>query len=47
MKALSLIVVLAGLAACGVDGPPVSPSEAERTGLNVSGSVGIGIGARR
>ena len=38
------------LAACGVDGPPVRPSEAraERQGtvVTIGGSVGVGIGGR-
>jgi predicted small lipoprotein YifL len=45
MRALVLLLAL-GLTACGVDGPPVPPSEVEdepRTGITVTGSAEFGI----
>ena len=46
---IRLLPLLLLLSACGVDGPPVPPREAEtavRPGLTVSGSVGAGISRR-
>ncbi|CUH39749.1 hypothetical protein JSE7799_02477 [Jannaschia seosinensis] len=42
------LALTAWLAACGVDGPPVPPSQVEdeaapRTGPVISGSVGMGV----
>ena len=38
------------LSACGVDGPPVPPSQAREDArapaVTISGSVGIGVGGR-
>ncbi|MFB9221398.1 argininosuccinate lyase [Paracoccus cavernae] len=44
MKLLPLIALLA-LAACGVDGPPISPSthETPPPGIAVSGEARIGV----
>lgn len=41
MKALALIAILA-VTACGVDGPPVSPS-APPPGVHISGEARIGV----
>ena len=41
---LRLLPLLFSLAACGVDGAPVRPSDVEpRSGVTVSGSVEVGI----
>jgi hypothetical protein len=45
MTRLSLLTVLL-LSACGVDGPPIPPEpkdERPRSGLTVSGTVGVGV----
>jgi predicted small lipoprotein YifL len=46
MRPLALLLLLA-LGACGVDGPPVPPSEVEeeelRPGITVTGSAEFGI----
>ncbi|WP_167766944.1 hypothetical protein [Jannaschia formosa] len=43
-------VLLVLLGACGVDGPPVPPSEVEeearRSGVTVTGSAEIGVSGR-
>ncbi len=40
-----ILALLPILAACGIDGDPVPPSEAKatETGIHLSGSVGIGV----
>ncbi|MPL71212.1 hypothetical protein DFO80_104125 [Rhodobacter sp. 140A] len=46
MKAFVLLAALAGLAACGVDGPPTPPKGGEAvpvTGVTVSGEVSAGV----
>lgn len=47
IRILPLVLLLA---ACGVDGPPVPPSEAEDKttgpGVTLSGSVEVGIGRK-
>ena len=48
MRLLALALVTSALCACGIDGPPVPPSEvgetdAPRTGVTVSGSAGVGV----
>ncbi|KIT16431.1 argininosuccinate lyase [Jannaschia aquimarina] len=45
------VLLLLMLAACGVDGDPVPPSEVEdaeqrRTGITISGTVEAGIASR-
>jgi predicted small lipoprotein YifL len=42
MKRIALILTVAGLAACGADGPPMTPSA--NVGLSV-GSDGVSTGA--
>ncbi|MEM6384836.1 MAG: hypothetical protein AAF718_01240 [Pseudomonadota bacterium] len=39
MKKLALLAVLLGLAACGIDGPPSSPSG----GVSVGGEARVGV----
>ena len=48
MKRTVPFIFVALLAACGVDGAPVPPSEVEeedrpRSGVIISGSVGVGV----
>ncbi|MEM9795019.1 MAG: argininosuccinate lyase [Pseudomonadota bacterium] len=50
MIRLALIPLLFCIAACGVDGPPIPPSQVEerepeeaRTGLTITGSAEFGI----
>lgn len=46
MRALCVIALLA-LAACGVEGPPVSPAATTDTpGINISGEARIGVVSR-
>lgn len=42
MRVLTLTLLLA-LAACGVDGPPVSPLGADAPGIKISGEARIGV----
>lgn len=46
MRVLSLTLLLT-LVACGVDGPPISPSQPQsgpvEPGLNISGEARIGV----
>ncbi|GIT89836.1 hypothetical protein JANAI62_06800 [Jannaschia pagri] len=46
MKRFILPLVLLSLAACGVDGEPVAPAEAEATstGISLTGSASLGVG---
>ena len=39
----ALALMLATLAACGVDGPPTRPDPAPEPGLHVSGEARIGV----
>ncbi|MFO6465696.1 argininosuccinate lyase [Jannaschia sp. KMU-145] len=42
IRLIPLLVLL--LAACGVDGPPIPPSEVEpEDRVTISGSVGVGV----
>jgi predicted small lipoprotein YifL len=46
MKAFVLVTMLAGLAGCGVDGPPTPPKGGPAvpvTGVTVSGEVSAGV----
>ncbi len=46
MTRISLIGLLFALAACGVDGPPVAPSDPEPTpepGVTVTGTAKVGV----
>lgn len=44
-RSVLIVVSAAILSACGVDGPPVPPSEAQaqNSGVTVSGSVAVGV----
>jgi predicted small lipoprotein YifL len=52
MKAIRILPLLLGLAACGVDGPPIPPSQVPeeerpaRSNILITGSAGIGVSRR-
>lgn len=46
IRLAACLVVLAGLASCGVDGPPIPPSDNAETpepGVSISGNVSMGV----
>jgi len=46
-RAVTLLLTLLSLAACGADGAPVAPSQsAVQPGVTVGGSVGVGVVVR-
>ncbi|WP_347267165.1 hypothetical protein [Paracoccus sp. (in: a-proteobacteria)] len=42
----ALALMLAALAACGVDGPPTRPEPAAQPGIHVSGEARVGVVSR-
>jgi predicted small lipoprotein YifL len=43
IRCLAAIAVLAALAGCGADGPPLRPSDAPASGIAVTGEARMGV----